>query len=329
MAWNVSQFPRCGAIVCDGASVCGNLGLTWLCRDERETGGNKDGLSNSSAVTNMTNGVVAAASCSVNLPFSLQGIGSSRGQQLLSPFDLGPEDELSAAQRRGSLVGRVQSYSRIMHSYTMLQMQSSPGTTLPGYQKAMYEFTQRQMKGQRSPYKARSETSSPHIAAQQAVLPCHVGAGLAQLSLDDAPPPPCSTPEQSLPSRRQRGVKPRSTTEPIPRDFAVGIKGRAGVAFATQVPSQRRTEPHNLRHGGVPGDQTLQDPARLLEAQAKARYARPNNESPSRATKPHLPRDPTSGPVLWHRAVLHQDEAAAAATIEADQGRDRLHILRQ
>lgn len=149
------------------------------------------------------------------------------------------DDDLSTAQRRGSLIGRVQSYSRIMHSYTMLQMQSSPNWfTLPGYQKAMYEFTQSQMKRQRNASKARSETSSPHMMAQQAVTPSPVGAGLPQMSLDEPPPPPCPSPSPenhrtSLPkSSRLKGLRQRSTTKPIPRDFAIGVgKERAGIAW--------------------------------------------------------------------------------------------------
>lgn len=119
----------------------------------------------------------------------------------------------------------------------MLQMQSPEMRTLPGYQKVMYEFTERQMRHQRSPSKARSETSSPHLLAQQAVLPSPVVVGLRQLTLDEAPPPPpCSTPELngfSVPiMAKKRGVKQRSTTEPIPRDFTMGVKDRASVAYA-------------------------------------------------------------------------------------------------
>ncbi|KAK4495778.1 hypothetical protein PRZ48_013046 [Zasmidium cellare] len=150
---------------------------------------------------------------------------SNRAHHLPSPD---PSDSLSAAQHRGSLLNRVQSYSRIMHTYTMLQMQYTPTTTLPSYQKAMYKFTQQQMERQRS----RSETSSPHIGAQQAVLPEPVALGM----LEEVPPPPCSTPEPGSLLRRERGVKLRSTTEPIPRDFAVGVKERAAVACGKLAP---------------------------------------------------------------------------------------------
>lgn len=169
-----------------------------------------------------------------HLAFSPRSAGSCRPQRGALIFDNSPEDELSEAQTQGSLTGRVQSYSRVMHSYTMLQMQSPEMGTLPGYQKAMYEHTQRQMKHQRSPLKATSETSSPHLLAQQAVLPTPVIVGLRQLTLDEAPPPPCSTPELSASSvpimARKRGVKPRSTTEPIPRDFAMAVKDRVACA---------------------------------------------------------------------------------------------------
>lgn len=169
-----------------------------------------------------------------NLAFSPRITGSCRPQRGAFKCEVSLRDELSAAQNQASLTGRVRSYSRVMHSYTMLQVKSPEMRTLPEYQKAMYEHTQGQMKHQRSPSKARSETSSPHILAQQAVLPTPVIAGLRQLTLDEAPPPPCSTPELNASSvpimARKRGVKPRSTTEPIPRDFAMGAQDRVACA---------------------------------------------------------------------------------------------------
>lgn len=75
------------------------------------------------------------------------------------------------------------------------------------------------------------------MAAQQAaILPSPVCADLNQLTIDQAPVPPCNSPCPESGERverrvgvRARGMKPRSTTMPIPRDFAVAARVRESV----------------------------------------------------------------------------------------------------
>ncbi|KXT10901.1 hypothetical protein AC579_9859 [Pseudocercospora musae] len=145
---------------------------------------------------------------------------SSAGSfQLVVSSDEVDDDAAPDEQKRCTWLGRVDSYSRLMHAHTMYQME---GKTLPGYNKTLHAYTQNQLDLHRTAPK--SVTSSPHLGARHGGLPSPICARLRQLTIDDAPIPPANSPsaEQRHAHRppSTRGLKPRSATEPIPRRFA-------------------------------------------------------------------------------------------------------------
>lgn len=151
---------------------------------------------------------------------------SGRMHQIFSGLirDSCDEPEEDEQQSGGSLFGRVHSYSRLMHAHTKVQIESNKRNDIAMAAK---------LNNSRAVSRTRSETSSPHIGAKQAILPSPVCAELQQLTIDEAPVPPCPPPEnghrQEPPIAVKRGMKQRSTTQPIPRDFAVSAKKPAAV----------------------------------------------------------------------------------------------------
>lgn len=132
-----------------------------------------------------------------------------------------------------SFLGRVGSYSRLMHAHTKSQM-GSPAGTLPSYTKTMHAFTLNQMNDSRRA--SKSETNSPHTGMRQATLPAKVWQELAKLDLDEAPRGPSNTPDvekHELVRGNDLGkLRRRSLTAPsVARDFAV-VRARDFVVAA-------------------------------------------------------------------------------------------------
>jgi hypothetical protein len=129
-------------------------------------------------------------------------------------------EALTGEESRKSKLTGISSYSRLMRAHTQWQMESS---TVPNYPKTMHVFTLNQLHTQSN--MSKSETSSPHLRAQQALLPSPDWAGLDRLKIDDAPIPPTTSPshERAPPPAKHHGggMRARSTTQPAARDFAV------------------------------------------------------------------------------------------------------------
>ena len=127
-------------------------------------------------------------------------------------------------------LGRVNSYSRLMHTHTKAQMKSPTGT-IPQYTRTMHAFTLNQLSHHHQ--KSKSETSSPHVGTRHALLPSKLCLELSKLSLDELPHGPSNTPEGDH-GKPDEGIiegidfgklRRRSLTEPSLRDFAV-VKAR-------------------------------------------------------------------------------------------------------
>ena len=84
-------------------------------------------------------------------------------------------------------LGRVHSYSRMMHAHTKSQLARPMISTLPSYQKTMHAFTLNQLKDHRRV--SLSETNSP------SVVPAKLNLDLSKMVLDEVPPAPGNTPE--------------------------------------------------------------------------------------------------------------------------------------
>ena len=134
------------------------------------------------------------------------------------------------AEQHENFLGKVQSYSKLMHSHTKFQLSSPSINTLPSYTKTMHSFTLNQLNHHND--LSKSERSGPHrgVSDRQVPLPMQVCTELSELSMDEVPPAPFNTPEPSARNEAHemdlRRTKGRSLTEPIPRDFAVGSKTR-------------------------------------------------------------------------------------------------------
>lgn len=136
------------------------------------------------------------------------------------PQDSHAED----AEPSADFLGRVGSYNRLMAAHTKSQL-DSPGTgTIPTYTKTMHAHTLHQLTDHRR--LSKSEASSPHPIAGQAMLPGKISGELTTLA--SGAQPPLNTPDQTA-----RKVEPvllgidfgklrtRSLTTPYAaRDFA-------------------------------------------------------------------------------------------------------------
>lgn len=98
--------------------------------------------------------------------------------------DTSHEDEEEASD----FLGRVHSYSRLMHAHTRSQLARPATGTLPGYNKTMHAFTLNQLKASET----QSERSSPQMAG---VGSAALQVELGRLVLDAVPPAPGNSPE--------------------------------------------------------------------------------------------------------------------------------------
>lgn len=141
-----------------------------------------------------------------------------------------PKSDCTTDENEGDdgpgFLGRVHSYSRLMHAHTKSQLARPRVATLPSYQKTMHAFTLNQLNDHRRA--SVSENSSPRIA------PPKMQVELSKLTLDEVPPAPGNTPEVG--SRRGesavqgidfRKLKRRSLTDPeAVRGVVAGIRAR-------------------------------------------------------------------------------------------------------
>lgn len=166
---------------------------------------------------------------SSQLSVSSRDSATGRLRQIVSNLvpDVTEEEYSHEDQRCGRLLPGVHGYSRTMHAHTKWQMESFSMSSIPSYQRTMHAFTLNQFNHQRSLSQTRSETSSPHIEAQQAMLPSPV---CADLTIDEAPVPPCNSPSAEQQVARIGTKKPRRDTEPVLRDFAAARKIRYSIA---------------------------------------------------------------------------------------------------
>ncbi|EMC92771.1 hypothetical protein BAUCODRAFT_125747 [Baudoinia panamericana UAMH 10762] len=133
-----------------------------------------------------------------------------------------------AIELRDNFLGRVHSYSKLMHNHTRLQLESPTGGTLPSYTKTMHAFTLNQLNHHRVTTTTKSLTASPWLGSEsrQSALPSNVCLCLSKLSLGEVPRGPSNTPEHGLKSFEGLMVNRRSVTEPAPRGFAVVVQTR-------------------------------------------------------------------------------------------------------
>lgn len=166
------------------------------------------------------------------LSVSSRDSASARLRQIFSNLvpDVTEEQENHGDGRRDSLLLRVHGYSRVMHAHTKWQMDFFSINSIPSYQRTMHAFTLNQFNHHRNSSSTKSETSSPHIEAQQAMLPSLV---CADPTIDGAPAPPCNSPSPEHCEQRvaRSGCKPpRRDNEPVPRDFAAVRRVRYSMA---------------------------------------------------------------------------------------------------
>lgn len=147
-----------------------------------------------------------------------------------------PKSEESEEDRAADsgFLGRVHSYSRLMHAHTKEQLARPSISTLPSYQKTMHAFTLNQLNDHRRI--SLSETSSPRVGAPLANVP-KLNMEFSKLVLDEVPPAPGNTPElggkavgrgeshvQGIDFRK---LKRRSLTDPeMVRSLAADVRAR-------------------------------------------------------------------------------------------------------
>ena len=140
------------------------------------------------------------------------------------------DDEEDLEDRRENFLGRVHSYSKLMHAHTSYQLSSLSTGTLPSYTKTMHAFTLNQLNHHRNVAHCKATQSAKNspqlstaslrgVAGQHVMLPSKVCTGLDKLTLDDAPHAPSNTPVDA--QRDVLGSNFRSCllyTSPSPRD---------------------------------------------------------------------------------------------------------------
>lgn len=111
------------------------------------------------------------------------------------------EDEEQEDATSPGFLGRVHSYSRLMHAHTKSQLARPDVSTVPSYKKTMHAFTRNQLESHRraSCTQRQSETSSPQLgrgaAGARLAVASKLHAELEKLVLDEVPPAPGNTPE--------------------------------------------------------------------------------------------------------------------------------------
>lgn len=148
------------------------------------------------------------------------------------------EDTEDADEPPANFLGRVYSYSKLMHAHTRSQLASPTTGTLPSYTRTMHTFTLNQLNHQK--IMTKSTTNSPQLAVpggRNIMFPRRLCAALGKLSLDELPHNPSNTPEQGgqLPRRyaEAQRMRKRSLTEPVPRNFAVSRVARKDFAVVS------------------------------------------------------------------------------------------------
>jgi hypothetical protein len=102
------------------------------------------------------------------------------------------DNETGPDEAEPGFLGRVTSYSRLMHAHTQSQLDSPSTGTLPAYSKTMHAFTMNQMHSHRS----KSDTSSPQIGSKLAIMPSKVGSRMKGLNFYELPHGPSNMPEK-------------------------------------------------------------------------------------------------------------------------------------
>ena len=128
------------------------------------------------------------------------------------------------AEQRENFLGRVQSYSKLMHAHTKYQLSSPSTNTLPSYTQTMHSFTLNQLNHHNDVPKSERASPQRGVSDRHVHLPLKACTELSKLSLSEVPAAPFNTPEPGVLSEAAaidfRKTKRRSVTEPIPRDFS-------------------------------------------------------------------------------------------------------------
>lgn len=139
------------------------------------------------------------------------------------------EDTPEAEDESGksNFLGRVGSYSRLMHAHTKYQLGDVRNHTLPSYMRTMHAFTMNQLNHQQHTTTLNA-MQNLRVGGKTVMLPASICSEMTKLGLDNAVPgPPLNTPEigqNEMVGIDFRKLKRRSNTEPIgikTRDFAV------------------------------------------------------------------------------------------------------------
>ncbi|KAK0335998.1 hypothetical protein LTR91_019825 [Friedmanniomyces endolithicus] len=128
------------------------------------------------------------------------------------------------AEGEGNFLGRVQSYSKLMHIHTEAQLRRPNTSTLPSYARTMHAHTMNQLSHHHK-LATQSAVTTPQLGTGRGAvkLPGQVYTELHKLSLDEVPPNPSNTPDLSQRDAGVPWVKRRSVTEPLPREFAMSV----------------------------------------------------------------------------------------------------------
>lgn len=152
-------------------------------------------------------------------------------------------DAVAQRERQANFLGRVDSYSRLMHAHTRFQLGGPTINTLPSYSRTMHAHTLNQLHAHGSD----TETVTLAQAEPTALLSRQIPTTLARLHLEE-PPAPNNTPvtgtvivpglsgtssgllgglsgEWTQSGLDMGKLRKRSTTDPVPRDFAYAPSG--------------------------------------------------------------------------------------------------------
>ncbi|TKA81373.1 hypothetical protein B0A55_02074 [Friedmanniomyces simplex] len=122
-----------------------------------------------------------------------------------------------------NFLGRVQSYSKLMHAHSEAQLRRPSISTLPSYARTMHAHTMNQLSHHHK-LATQSATNSPQlgIGGRTMMLPRQVCTELSRLSMEEVPNP-SNTPEVSHQGADARWVRKRSVTEPVSGVFAGSV----------------------------------------------------------------------------------------------------------
>ncbi|KAK0917937.1 hypothetical protein LTR91_012407 [Friedmanniomyces endolithicus] len=123
-----------------------------------------------------------------------------------------------------NFLGRVQSYSKLMHMHTEAQLRKPSTSTLPSYARTMHAHTMNQLSHHHK-LATQSAATTPQLATGRGavMLPGQVCTELHKLSLNEVPPNPSNTPDLSQRDADMPWMKRRSVTGPIPWEFAMSV----------------------------------------------------------------------------------------------------------